>query len=122
MNSEDSTPGRDITDPWLTDKVVSYTSGPEISFARDRDAILPNRDEAYLRIQFVRVFVRDQERSMRFFIEQLGFQLLFDVRFASGNRWIEVAPPTALQAWRLFCRRKRAMKSVLSDTQGLSRF
>ena len=93
MNSEDSTPGRDITDPWLTDKVVSYTSGPEISFARDREAIHPNRDEAYLRIQFVRVFVRDQERSMRFFIEQLGFQLLFDVRFASGNRWIEVAPP-----------------------------
>src|SRR5208282_2565240 len=93
MNSEHSTPGRDITDPWLTDKVASYTSGPEISFARDREAILPNRDEAYLRIQFVRVFVRDQERSMRFFVEQLGFQLLFDVRFASGNRWIEVAPP-----------------------------
>jgi len=72
---------------------VSYTSGPDVSFARDRGAILPNRDEAYLRIQFVRVFVGDQERSMRFFVEQLGFRLLFDVRFASGNRWIEVAPP-----------------------------
>jgi len=41
---------------------------------------------------------------------------------SSGHRWIEVAPPTVLQAWRLFCRQKRAMKSVLSGTQELSRF
>jgi serine phosphatase RsbU (regulator of sigma subunit) len=30
---------------------------------------------------------------MRFFVEQLGFSLILDVRFASGNRWIQVAPP-----------------------------
>jgi serine phosphatase RsbU (regulator of sigma subunit)/uncharacterized glyoxalase superfamily protein PhnB len=93
MNSEDAAPGQSATDPWLTDKIVSNTSGPDISSGRNREAILPNRDEAYLRVQFVSVFVRDQERRMRFFVEQLGFQLLFDVRFASGNRWIEVAPP-----------------------------
>lgn len=93
MNSEDSAPSRSATDSWLTDKVVSSTSGPDISSGRDREAILANRDEAYLRLQFVSVFVRDQERSMRFFVEQLGFKLLLDVRFASGNRWIEVAPP-----------------------------
>ena len=92
MNSEDAAPGQSATDPWLTDKIVSNTSGPHISSGRDREAILPNRDEAYLRVQFVSVFVRDQERGMRFFVEQLGFQLLSDVRFASGNRWIEVAP------------------------------
>ncbi len=81
MNSEDAAPGQSATDPWLTDKIVSNTSGPDISSGRDREAILPNRDEAYLRVQFVSVFVRDQERSMRFFVEQLGFQLLSDVRF-----------------------------------------
>ena len=62
------------------------------SFARDQAAILPNRHDSY-QVEFVFVYVRDQERSMRFFVEQLGFRLLFDVRFASGNRWIEVAPP-----------------------------
>lgn len=78
---------------WLTDKIVSSSPGPDITSGRDREAVRTNRDEAYLRLQFVRVFVRDQERSMRFFVEQLGFRLLQDVRFASGNRWIEVAPP-----------------------------
>ncbi len=30
---------------------------------------------------------------MRFFVDQLGFTLISDARFESGNRWIEVAPP-----------------------------
>jgi serine phosphatase RsbU (regulator of sigma subunit)/catechol 2,3-dioxygenase-like lactoylglutathione lyase family enzyme len=39
------------------------------------------------------VFVRDQDRSLRFFVDQLGFELVMDVRFTSGNRWIQVSPP-----------------------------
>jgi serine phosphatase RsbU (regulator of sigma subunit)/catechol 2,3-dioxygenase-like lactoylglutathione lyase family enzyme len=78
---------------WLTDEVVSSIQGPQAGSGRDREAIQPDRGDEYLRLQFVRIPVRDQERSMRFFVEQLGFQLLLDVRFASGNRWIEVAPP-----------------------------
>ena len=31
--------------------------------------------EQLLRIQFVRVFVRDQELSLRFYLDQLGFRL-----------------------------------------------
>src|SRR3984893_17884435 len=87
---------------WLTDKIVSSITGPDITSGRDREAILTNRDETYLRLQFVSVFVRDQERSMRFFVEQLGFQLLLDVRFVSGNRWIEVAPPDGTASLALF--------------------
>ena len=30
---------------------------------------------------------------LRFFVDQLGFELVMDVRFASGNRWIQVSPP-----------------------------
>ena len=30
---------------------------------------------------------------MRFFVDRLGFTLVRDVRFASGNRFIQVAPP-----------------------------
>jgi serine phosphatase RsbU (regulator of sigma subunit)/predicted enzyme related to lactoylglutathione lyase len=79
--------------PWLKDKIVSHVPGPDTTSGRDREAVRVNRDEAYIRLQFVRVFVRDQERSLRFFVEQLGFRLMQDIRFASGNRWIEVAPP-----------------------------
>ncbi|HEU4414606.1 MAG TPA: SpoIIE family protein phosphatase [Candidatus Angelobacter sp.] len=39
------------------------------------------------------IYVRDQERSLRFFVEQLEFGLAFDVRLQSGQRLIAVAPP-----------------------------
>jgi serine phosphatase RsbU (regulator of sigma subunit)/catechol 2,3-dioxygenase-like lactoylglutathione lyase family enzyme len=41
----------------------------------------------------VMIFVRDQDRSLRFYVDQLGFKLVVDHRFESGERWIEVAPP-----------------------------
>jgi serine phosphatase RsbU (regulator of sigma subunit)/predicted enzyme related to lactoylglutathione lyase len=41
----------------------------------------------------VRVFVRDLERSLRFYRDQLGFRLAFDARLQSGQRWVAVAPP-----------------------------
>jgi serine phosphatase RsbU (regulator of sigma subunit) len=54
----------------------------------------------YLRIQHVNVFVRDQDRSLRFYLDQLGFNLAFDARLQSGQRVVAVAPPdgTALLA------------------------
>src|ERR1700730_5762111 len=53
----------------------------------------PLRQSPHLRIHCVNVFVRDQDRSLRFFVEQLGFDLAFDVRIQSGGRWVAVAPP-----------------------------
>lgn len=47
----------------------------------------------YLRIHAVNVFVRDQEQSLRFYVDQLGFDVAFDARLASGERWLAVAPP-----------------------------
>jgi serine phosphatase RsbU (regulator of sigma subunit)/catechol 2,3-dioxygenase-like lactoylglutathione lyase family enzyme len=77
---------------WLNDKIVSFT-GTDPGFRNDGTSIRMDRVEPYLRLHFVSVYVRDQERSMRFFVDQLGFKLVVDARFASGNRWIEVAPP-----------------------------
>jgi serine phosphatase RsbU (regulator of sigma subunit) len=37
--------------------------------------------------------VRDQERSLRFYLDKLGFKLAFDARLESGQRWVAVAPP-----------------------------
>ena len=37
--------------------------------------------------------MRDQDRSLRFYLDQLGFKLAFDSRLQSGQRWVAVAPP-----------------------------
>src|ERR1700686_160835 len=52
-----------------------------------------DRDNPYLGVYAVNVFVRDQDRSLRFYVDQLGFNLAFDVRIQSGQRWVGVAPP-----------------------------
>ena len=47
----------------------------------------------HLRIHTVNVYVRDQDRSLRFYVDQLGFDCVCDVRLQSGERWVAVAPP-----------------------------
>ena len=39
--------------------------------------------------------VADQERSLKFFVEELGFEKRIDFLYAGQHRWIEVAPPSA---------------------------
>jgi serine phosphatase RsbU (regulator of sigma subunit)/uncharacterized glyoxalase superfamily protein PhnB len=41
----------------------------------------------------VTVFVRDQDRSLRFYLDQLGFSLVADYHYGLGERWVAVAPP-----------------------------
>ena len=53
----------------------------------------PHREDPYLRLHHVPVFVRDQDRSLRFYLDQLGFSLAFDVCLQNGERWVGVAPP-----------------------------
>src|SRR5438552_388542 len=49
--------------------------------------------QPFLGIHAVNVFVRDQDQSLRFYVEQLGFDVAFDARLQSGQRWVAVAPP-----------------------------
>jgi serine phosphatase RsbU (regulator of sigma subunit)/catechol 2,3-dioxygenase-like lactoylglutathione lyase family enzyme len=49
--------------------------------------------QPYLRLHCVNVFVRDQDRSLQFYVEQLGFHVAFDAKLQSGERWVAVAPP-----------------------------
>jgi catechol 2,3-dioxygenase-like lactoylglutathione lyase family enzyme len=37
-----------------------------------------NPDAAYLGVHAINVYVRDQERSLEFYIDKLGFQIAFD--------------------------------------------
>jgi len=59
----------------------------------DPQALALDRRDPYLRVLCVNIFVRDQDRSLRFYVDQLGFGLVVDENYESGGRWIAVAPP-----------------------------
>jgi serine phosphatase RsbU (regulator of sigma subunit)/catechol 2,3-dioxygenase-like lactoylglutathione lyase family enzyme len=59
----------------------------------DGSAVRLDRQDPYLRLQSVTIYVRDLEQSLKFYLEQLGFQLIFDARVQPGRRWVTVAPP-----------------------------
>ncbi|MGA3041426.1 MAG: SpoIIE family protein phosphatase, partial [Bryobacteraceae bacterium] len=53
----------------------------------------PAAPQPHLRIHAINIYVRDQDRSLQFYLDQLGFNLAFDARFGSGGRWVAVSPP-----------------------------
>ncbi|MGA2881401.1 MAG: SpoIIE family protein phosphatase [Bryobacteraceae bacterium] len=72
--------------------------------SRDRpnqSTVRLDRQNPYLRIDAVNVFVRDQDRSLDFYLTQLGFDLALDTRLQSGHRLVAVAPPDGTTVLRL---------------------
>ena len=67
-------------------------SDPFVSWA-NRTVLRAEREAPYLSIQDIVVFVRDLDVSKRFYVDQLGFELLTEQTLPTGVRWIEVAPP-----------------------------
>src|SRR5207302_7511535 len=65
-----------------------------------------DRKDPYLRMLCVNVFVRDQERSLRFYVDQLGFGLVVDESYESGGRWVAVAPPDGNTVLALVTRKR----------------
>src|SRR5438067_2923777 len=55
----------------------------------------PDR-QLHLSLHHVTILVRDQDRSLRFYLDQLGFNLFIDVRNESGDRWVAVSPPDGI--------------------------
>jgi serine phosphatase RsbU (regulator of sigma subunit) len=49
--------------------------------------------DPYLRVHAVNIYVKDQEQSLRFYLDKLGFQIAFDARIGSSHRLLAVAPP-----------------------------
>jgi len=52
----------------------------------------PERLAPHFRIHSLVIFVADMDRSLRFYLDQLGFNLLADTHISIG-RWVAVAPP-----------------------------
>ena len=67
-----------------------------IELAQDQD-----QRDLYLGIQAVDVFVRDLEKSLQFYVNQLGFRLISDVILQSGRRRVGVSPPDGTAAINL---------------------
>jgi serine phosphatase RsbU (regulator of sigma subunit) len=69
---------------------------------------LANREGPYLRLLCINIFVRDQDRSLRFFVDQLGFSLVLDENYESGGRWVAVAPPDGSTVLALVSPRRKS--------------
>jgi len=65
----------------------------ELPFGIDRSFLRLDGKDPYLCLHFAIIYVRDLDRSLVFYRDQLGFSVPVDYTFADGNRWIEVAPP-----------------------------
>jgi serine phosphatase RsbU (regulator of sigma subunit)/catechol 2,3-dioxygenase-like lactoylglutathione lyase family enzyme len=76
-----------------SDFIIAPMSSSPSPHGEDRSTSQLDRQAPYLRIHAVSIFVRDQEQSLRFYRDQLGFDLAFDARLQSGQRWVAVAPP-----------------------------
>src|SRR5215813_9032736 len=74
---------------------MEQSAHPEGILGPHAAAIRAALSQPFLRLNFVTLWVRDQERSRRFFVETLYFETIVDVETPEGGRWIVVAPPAA---------------------------
>jgi serine phosphatase RsbU (regulator of sigma subunit)/predicted enzyme related to lactoylglutathione lyase len=74
-----------------------------VSLQREVSPATPrlNREDPYLRLHAVNIYVRDLDRSLRFYTDQLGFHIALDKRLQSGERLLAVAPPDGTGVLRL---------------------
>jgi len=76
-------------------------------------AFPPGVGASFLSIHAVRIFVRDLDRSLRFYLDQLGFRLVIDTRLQSGERWVAVSPPDGTAILNLVAPKPRSAEHRL---------
>ncbi|QEC49328.1 glyoxalase [Baekduia soli] len=59
---------------------------------------MPSTTSSITEIGRVIIPVADQDRALAFYTEKLGLDVIADIPFGEGDRWIEVAPPGARTA------------------------
>ena len=74
----------------------------------EQPTLFRDRPDPYLRVLCVNIFVRDHDRSLQFFVEQLGFGLVVDKSYESGDRWVAVAPPDGSTIVALFAPKRNS--------------
>ncbi len=76
-----------------SEPLLSPLNGSTAPNTVDPSTVGPDQESSYLRIFKSTVFVRNHDRSLQFYVGQLGFSVLADTRFEFGGRWVAVAPP-----------------------------
>src|SRR6516165_9094826 len=72
---------------------MAHSAHPEGVLGPHAAALRAALSQPFLRLNFVTLWVRDQERSRRFFVGKLYFETIVDVQTPEAGRWIVVAPP-----------------------------
>lgn len=75
------------------DAIISRMGSSPVTLPADQAGLSLERELPHLRIHAINVYVRDQDQSLRFYLDQLGFNLVGDIRSGTGERWVAVAPP-----------------------------
>ena len=84
---------RIVRGPTFSSAIITGMASLSSVYKAHRCSFHPDRQDPYLRLSTVTVFVRDQERALRFYLDELGFTVAYDARSASGTGWLAVAPP-----------------------------
>jgi len=48
------------------------------------------------------IFVKDQQESLTFWVEKIGFEVICDIEFESNFRWVEIAPRSSNSSINLY--------------------
>jgi len=73
--------------------LVKRVAGKSVARRVPRKREETSKPETYLRLHHVPVFVRNQDLSLRFYLDQLGFRLIMDYNYGERGRFVLVAPP-----------------------------
>jgi serine phosphatase RsbU (regulator of sigma subunit)/catechol 2,3-dioxygenase-like lactoylglutathione lyase family enzyme len=73
------------------ESAISQTKDTRVELTGNR-AVQAEQQSPYLRLFKSNVFVRDYDRALKFYVDQLGFSVLAESRFEFG-RWMAIAPP-----------------------------
>jgi len=79
--------------PSAPNAVKQRIAGKSVARRVPRKREEKSKPETYLRLHHVPIFVRNQDRSLRFYLDQLGFRLIIDYNYGERGRFVLVAPP-----------------------------
>jgi lactoylglutathione lyase len=48
------------------------------------------------------IFVKDQQKSLNFWVDKIGFEVICDLQLESNFRWIEIAPRSSNSSINLY--------------------
>jgi len=94
----ETSPAKRVVASAESERPVSASTTKQHDSGKSVASVAPRKQKesklaTYLRLHHMPIFVRDQERSLRFYLDQLGFRLIVDYKYGERGRFVLVAPP-----------------------------